>query len=138
MYITTICPRDLIISYISLHFPSKQTKTCLYRSHRNKKTHNYLYLGLCLVLVIWTVSNVKIGLNVKYLLLLSAAKFYNLWQIQVGLHSRYYKGALTQKRSFLLIYTAFKNDFLGSWKNQNKHSTLNSSFDALSNDMNQT
>ena len=82
MYITTICPRDLIISYISLHFPSKQTKTCLYRSHRNKKNPQLLVFrfmsGSC---HLDRVSNVEIGLNVKYFLslsFLSAAKFYNL------------------------------------------------------------
>ena len=55
---------------------------------------------------------------------LTAAEFYNL-----GVHSRYYKGALTQKRSFLVICTTFKSDF---HKNHNKHSTLNSSFNPLS------
>ena len=65
-------------------------------------------------------------LKVKYLLLssfLTVAEFYN---------SRYYKGALTQKRSFLVICTTFRFDFYVGWKNQNKHSTLNSSFHAMS------
>ena len=51
--------------------------------------------------------------------------------LQFRAHSRYYKGALTQKRSFLVICTTFRSDFCVSWKNQNKHSTLNLSFDAL-------
>ena len=51
--------------------------------------------------------------------------------LQFGAHSRYYKGALTQKR-FLVLCTTFRSDFCVGWKNQNKYSTLNSSFDALS------
>ena len=47
-------------------------------------------------------------------------------------HSRYYKGTLTQKRLVFVLCTTFKSDFHVSWNNQNKHSTLNSSFDALS------
>ena len=43
-----------------------------------------------------------------------------------------YKGALTQKRSVLVLCTTFRSDFHASWKNQNNHSTLNSSFNALS------
>ena len=70
-------------------------------------------------------------LNVKYLLLLSfltPSKFYNLGDIL----GKYQKGVLTQKRSFLVICTTFRSAFHVSWKNQNKHSTLNSSFDTLS------
>ena len=40
--------------------------------------------------------------------------------------------ALTQKRSFLVLCTAFRSDFHVWWKNQNKHWTLNLSFNALS------
>ena len=46
-------------------------------------------------------------------------------------HSRYYKTTSTQKRSFWVFCTTFRSDFHVDWKNQNKHSTLNSSFDAL-------
>ena len=52
----------------------------------------------------------KLVLDVKYLLLLSfltAAEFYNLGHIQ-GIT---YKGALTQKRSFLVLCTTFRSDF---------------------------
>ena len=57
--------------------------------------------------------------------------------LQFGAHSRYYKCGLTQKRSFLVICTniclvTFRSSFHVGWKNQNKHSTLNLSFDALS------
>ena len=52
--------------------------------------------------------------------------------LQFGAHSSYSKGALTQKRSSLMICTTFRSDFHVGWKNQNKHSTINSSFDALS------
>jgi len=55
-----------------------------------------------------------------------------VWVLQFGAHSRHYKGALTQKRSFLVICTTFRSDFCVGWKNQNKHSTLDSSFKALS------
>ena len=82
--------------------------------------------NLCLVHVIWTERwMLKLVLNVKYLLLsfITAAEFYNLGRIQ---------GIITQKRSFLVIYTTFRSDFHVGWKNQNKNSTLNSSFDALS------
>ena len=83
---------------------------------------------LCLIHVTWTKCWMsKLVLNVKYLLLLSfltAAEFYNLGHIQ----GTYYKGVLTQKRSFVVICTTFRSAFHVSWKNQNKHSTLNSSF----------
>ena len=59
---------------------------------------------------------------------LTAAKFYNLGDIL----GKYQKGVLTQKRSFLVICTTFRSAFHVSWKNQNKHSTLNSSFNGLS------
>ena len=52
--------------------------------------------------------------------------------LQFVAHSRYQKGALTQKRSFSVICFTFRSDFHVGWKNQNKHSTLNSSFEALS------
>ena len=79
-------------------------------------------------------QSVELVLNVKYLLLLSF--FYCSHQVlQFGAHSRYYKGALTQKRSFLVISDLF---FMLAEKNENKHSTLNSSFDKSPNDMNQT
>ena len=63
----------------------------------------------------------KLVLNIKCLLLLY---FFTCSQVlQFWAHSRYYKGALTQKRSFLVISTTLRSNF---------HSTLNSSFDALS------
>ena len=52
--------------------------------------------------------------------------------LQFRAHSRNYKNALTQKGSFLVIFTTFRFKFHDGWKNQNKHSTLNSSFDPLS------
>ena len=81
--------------------------------------------------VIWSEHGMsKLVLNVKCLLSLSfitAAEFFNL-----GAHSRYYNGALTQNRPFLVIFTTFRSDFWFSLKNQNKHWTLNSSFNSLS------
>ena len=74
--------------------------------------------------------NVKIGAECQIFVI---AIFFNCgWVLQFGAHSRYYKGALTQKRSFLVICTTFRSDIHVGWKNQNKHSTLNSLFDALS------
>ena len=60
--------------------------------------------------------------------LLAVAEFYKLGHIQ----GMYYKGALTQKISFLVICTTFRSDFRVGWKSEIEHSTLNSSFDALS------
>ena len=74
-------------------------------------------------------SNVEIGVECQIFVIVI---FFNYGRVlQFGAHSRYYKGALSQKRSFLVICATFRSDFHVSWKNQNKHSTLNSSFDAL-------
>ena len=75
-------------------------------------------------------SNAEIGVECQmfvFVILFNCGRV-----LQFGAHSRYYKGALTQKRSFLVLCTTFRSDFHVGWKNQNKHSTLNSSFDALS------
>ena len=38
--------------------------------------------------------------------------FFNCVQVlQYGAHSRHYKGALTQKRSFLVLCSTFRSDF---------------------------
>ena len=42
---------------------------------------------------------------------LTVDEFYNLGHIE-----RFYKGALTQKRSFLLVCTTFRSDFHVKWK----------------------
>ena len=69
-------------------------------------------------------SIIKIGVEFQIFVIVI---FINCSRVlQFGTHSRYYKGALTQKRSFLVNCTTF------SRKNQNKDSTLNSSFNALS------
>ena len=62
---------------------------------------------------LWTGRRMsKLVLNVKYLLLLS---FFSLPPsftiLQFGAHSRYYKAALTQKRSFSVLCTTFRSDF---------------------------
>ena len=72
-------------------------------------------------------SNVEIGVECQIFVIVI---FFNC--LQFGDYLRYYKGALTQKRSFLAICTTFRFDFHVCWKNQNKHSTLNSSINALS------
>ena len=75
-------------------------------------------------------SNVEIGVECQIFVIVIFFKCGRV--LQFGAHSRYYKSALTQKRSFLVICTIFRSDFRVGWKNQNKHSTLNSSFDAQS------
>ena len=73
--------------------------------------------------------NVEIGVECQIFVIVI---FFNCSRVlQFGASSRYYKGALTQKRSFLVTCTTFTSAFHVSWKNQNKHSTLKSSFDAL-------
>ena len=62
---------------------------------------------------------------------LTVAEFYNLGHIQ-GILRVHFKGALTQKRSFLVVCTTLRSDFHVGWINQNKCSTLNLSFHALS------
>ena len=77
-------------------------------------------------------SNVEIGVEFQIFVIVI---FFNCdWVLKFLAHLRYYKGALTQKRSFLVIWTTFRSDFYVSWKNQNKirHLTL------CPNDMNQT
>ena len=75
-------------------------------------------------------SNVEIGVECQIFVIVI---FFNCGRVlQFRAHSRHYKGALTQKWSFLVICTTFRSDFHVGWKNQNNHSTLNSSFDALS------
>ena len=55
-------------------------------------------------------SNIEIGVECQIFVIvifLTASEFYKLGHIQ----GMYYKGALTQKRSFLVIYTTFRSDF---------------------------
>jgi hypothetical protein len=77
-----------------------------------------------------TALNVEIG--VECLIFVIVISFNSGWVLQFVAHSRYCKGALALKRSFLVLCTTFRSDFHVGWKNQNKHSTLNSSFNALS------
>ena len=76
-------------------------------------------------------SNVQIGVECQIFVIVI---FFNCSRVlQFGAHSRYYKGALTQKRSFLVICTTtFRSAFLVDWKNQINRSTLNSPLDGLS------
>ena len=76
------------------------------------------------------VSNFEISVECQ---IFDIVIFFNCDRVlQFETHSRHYKDALTHRRSFLVICTTFRSDFHVSWKNQNKHSTLNSSCDALS------
>ena len=75
-------------------------------------------------------SNVEISTECQIFVLLSlltTTKFYNLGHIQgiMRLHQ-------LKKKSFLVNCTTFSSAFHVGWKNQSKHSTLNSPFDALS------
>ena len=55
------------------------------------------------------VSNVEIGVECQIFVIVI---FFNCSRVlQFGAHSRYYKGALTQKRSFLVICTTFRSAF---------------------------
>ena len=74
--------------------------------------------------------NVEIGVECQIFVIVT---FFNCRRVlQFGAHSRYYKGALTQKRSLLVICTIFRPGFYVGWKNQNKNSTLIPSFKVLS------
>ena len=54
-------------------------------------------------------ANVEIGIECQIFVIFI---FFNCGQVlQVGAHSRYYKGALTQKRSLLVLCTTFRSDF---------------------------
>ena len=74
-------------------------------------------------------SNVEI--DVEFQIFVIVNFFTCSWVLKFGAHSRYHRGALTQKRSFLAIHTTFGSAFHVSW-NQNKHTTLNSSSHSLS------
>ena len=55
------------------------------------------------------VPNVEIGVECQIIVI---AIFFNCGRVlQFGAHSRYYKGALTKKRSFLVICTTFRSAF---------------------------
>ena len=54
-------------------------------------------------------SNVEIDVECQTFVIVT---FFNCGQVlQFGAHSRYYEGALTQKRSFLVLCTTFRSDF---------------------------
>ena len=77
-----------------------------------------------------STSYVEIGVECQIFVIVI---FFNWDQVlQFGAHSRYHKGALTQKRAFLVLCTTFRSDLHVGWKNQNKHLMLNSSFNVLS------
>ena len=70
--------------------------------------------------------NVEIGVECQIFVIFI---FFNSGQVlQFGTHSRYFKGALTQKISFLVIFTASDMFFMST----KKMKTLNSSFYTLS------
>ena len=72
--------------------------------------------------------NAEIGVECQTFVIII---FFNCDQVlQFGALSRYYKGTLTQKRSFLVICTTFRSD--SCVKTNIRHSTL------CPNDMNQT
>ena len=70
-------------------------------------------------------SNVEIGFECQIFVIVI---FLNWGRVlQFGAHSRYYKGALTQKISFLVICTNFRSDFHVSQKKNSKQ-TFNNKF----------
>ena len=79
-------------------------------------------------------SNVKIGVDCQIFFIVVSFNCSQVLQFQFRVYSRYYKDALTQKRSFLVTCTCLvsRSNFMSVKKNQNKHSTLNLSFDTLS------
>jgi len=131
---------SLILAGVQSFLSFKWSVSLVYFSRKHYKTFDHSRLLdwksnsvhiLCLVHAICTrASNVEIGVECQIFVIVS---FFNWdWVLQFGAHTRYYKGALTQKRWFLVVCTSFRSDFHVGWKNQNKHSALNSSFDTLS------
>ena len=58
--------------------------------------------------------NVEIGVECQIFVIVI---FLNCSRVlQFGAHSRYYNGALAQKRSFLVICTIFRSDFMSAEK----------------------
>ena len=59
---------------------------------------------------LYRVSNVEIGFECQIFVIAIFIKFGQI--LQFGAHSRYYKGALTQKKSFLVIcISTLRSDF---------------------------
>ena len=58
---------------------------------------------------LYRASNVEIGFECQIFVIASFIKCSQV--LQFGAHSRYYKGALTQKRSFLVICITLRSDF---------------------------
>jgi uncharacterized membrane protein YobD (UPF0266 family) len=85
---------------ICLHF-------CIYEKMNQKGIMmTYLMSGSC---HLDTALNVKIGFECQIFVIVI---FFNCGRVlQFEAHSRYYKGALTRKRSFLVICTTFRSDF---------------------------
>ena len=70
------------------------------------KQHPSLMSGSC---HLDRATIVKIGVEYQIFVIVI---FLNCGQVlQFGAYSRYYEGALTQKRSFLVLCTTFRSDF---------------------------
>ena len=70
-------------------------------------------------------SNVEIGVECQIFVIVI---FFNCGRVlQFGAHSRYYKGALTQKRSFLVNCTTFDQIYFSCWLKKSKQ-TFNTKF----------
>ena len=97
------------------------------KNHQNLISKvNFLMSGSC---HLNRALNVKIGFQWQIFVIVF---FYCSRALQFWAHLRHCKGALTQKKWFVEICTTFRSAFRVGWKNQNKHSTLNLSFNALS------
>ena len=55
-------------------------------------------------------SNVKVSVECQIFVIVI---FLTVWVLQFGAHTRYYKGALTQKRSFLVVCTTLSDFHVG-------------------------
>ena len=97
------------------------------KNHQNLISKvNFLMSGSC---HLNRALNVKIGFQWQIFVIVF---FYCSRALQFWAHLRHCKGALTQKKWFVVICTTFRSAFRVGWKNQNKHSTLNLSFHSLS------
>ena len=107
----------------------KNSKTC--KIHENMANSSQLILSLISGSChLDSAANVEIGVECQIFVIVI---FFNCDRVLLfGAHSRYYKGALSKNRSFLVICTTFRSDFHFGWKNQTKHSTLDTSFDPMS------
>ena len=117
-WIVTPCLACLPVWLFGVHFAFIKLKCCCWQLTSAKLRHNSSGPQCEIFLTTGSyhlerASNVKIGVECWLFVI---AIFFNCGQVlQFGAYSRYYKGALTQKRSFLVICTTFRSDFHVGW-----------------------